>query len=33
LAAEAGFDQHWTKPVDIAQLQELSRNSLERAAL
>jgi PAS domain S-box-containing protein len=25
LAAQAGFDQHWTKPVDIAQLQELSR--------
>ena len=33
LAAEAGFDQHWTKPVDITRLQELSRNSLERAAL
>jgi PAS domain S-box-containing protein len=33
LAAEAGFDQHWTKPVDIVRLQGLSRNSLERAAL
>jgi CheY-like chemotaxis protein len=25
-AAEAGFDDHWTKPVDPARLQELSRN-------
>jgi PAS domain S-box-containing protein len=33
LAVEAGFDQHWTKPVDIARLQALSRNSLERASL
>ena len=23
-AAEAGFDHHWTKPVDPARLQELS---------
>src|SRR3990167_10085481 len=25
-AAEAGFDDHWTKPVDPSRLQELSRN-------
>jgi CheY-like chemotaxis protein len=25
-AAQAGFDDHWTKPVDPARLQELSRN-------
>jgi PAS domain S-box-containing protein len=25
-AAEAGFDDHWTKPVDPLRLQELSRN-------
>jgi CheY-like chemotaxis protein len=25
-AAEAGFDDHWTKPVDPARLTELSRN-------
>jgi len=25
-AADAGFDDHWTKPVDPARLQELSRN-------
>lgn len=31
LAAQAGFDHHWTKPVDLARLQELSRNSPERA--
>ncbi len=33
LAAQAGFDQHWTKPVDLARLQQLSRNSLEPAVL
>ena len=27
LAAQAGFDQHWTKPVDLGRLQTLSRNS------
>ncbi len=29
LAAQAGFDEHWTKPVDIARLQALSRNPVE----
>jgi CheY-like chemotaxis protein len=33
MAAQAGFDEHWTKPVDLARLQELSRNSPRRAAL
>jgi PAS domain S-box-containing protein len=27
MAAEAGFDQHWTKPVDPSRLQELSGRS------
>lgn len=33
LAAQAGFDQHWTKPVDLARLQQLSRNSPQAAVL
>jgi PAS domain S-box-containing protein len=33
LAAEAGFDEHWTKPVDIERLQALSRSSTERAVM
>jgi CheY-like chemotaxis protein len=33
LAAQAGFDEHWTKPVDLARLQELSRNSARGAAI
>jgi CheY-like chemotaxis protein len=33
MAAQAGFDQHWTKPVDLGRLQELSGNSLGRAVL
>lgn len=33
MAAQAGFDEHWTKPVDLARLQELSRNSPRRAVL
>ncbi len=33
LAAEAGFDEHWTKPVDIERLQALSRSSTGRAVV
>jgi CheY-like chemotaxis protein len=33
MAALAGFDEHWTKPVDIDRLQALSRNSTRPAAL
>jgi CheY-like chemotaxis protein len=33
VAAQAGFDEHWTKPVDVERLQELSRNSARRAIL
>jgi PAS domain S-box-containing protein len=33
LAAQAGFDQHWTKPVDLTRLQELTRNSPARSSL
>jgi PAS domain S-box-containing protein len=29
LAEQAGFDQHWTKPVDLERLQGLSRNSVQ----
>jgi CheY-like chemotaxis protein len=33
MAALAGFDEHWTKPVDIDRLQALSRNSTRPTAL